>query len=265
MHKLTVIEPYELLDATYSLDLVEIRFLQLAFANIYRINGVLEDVLYEVDLEQFAEEFSLKRDTAYRALKEVCTSLIKRTLTLKSALIDASAKKSEVSIIHWLEEVRYDSEASTVKLKWSKSLIPLLNDLGRDNLYSKYLLDNTKDMKCIHSVRLFRLLNKWKMQGKIKWKLKEFRRLMGIEEDTYVSILNFRRDVIEKGVKDINNLSGLEVKYESIKEGRRIVGWEFWVRDKGEEGVRDIVEREDVGTKLDVKVGRGGRGSGRGK
>jgi plasmid replication initiation protein len=237
MRKLTVIEPHELLDSTYSLDLIEIRFLQLAFAVIYRLDGIIEDKLYEVDLKEFAEEFNLSDDTAYRALKDVSLSLAKRTLILKSALIDKSARKTEMSVIHWLEEVRYDTSCSSVRLKWSKSIIPLLNGLGKDNLYSKYLLENTRNMKSIHSVRLFRLLNKWKVAGKVKWELKEFRRLMGIAEDSYACVLNFRRDVIQKSINDINKLSGLEVGYTSLKKGRKIVGWDFVVKVKPKRGV----------------------------
>ena len=254
MATLIVIEPHQILDATYSLDTIEIRLLQLAFANIFRIDGVLEDRLYEVDVEEYAEEFNISRHAAYQALVRASKSLAGKTLTLKASLTDKRASKSAMDIINWVHKIRYDPEDSSIKIQWHKDLIPILNGLGEDNLYSKYLLENTRHMRSIHSIRLFRLLNKWKMQGKIRWKLKEFKRLMGIDDESYTDIRSLRKEVIEKGVKDINNLSDLEVKYENIKEGVKIVGFEFWVREKEKEGVVDRVDSAEVGGLLNVRV-----------
>lgn len=224
---LTVIEPHQLMDATYSLEIVEIRLLQLAFANIYMQEGVLEDRLYEVDVKQYAEEFGLTHNAAYQALVTASKTLATKTIILKASLVDKKASKTAKDIIHWVHKIRYDVEDSSIKLQWHKDLIPLFNDLGKDNLYSKYLLENTSKMKSLHSIRLFRLLNKWKKQGSITWKVKEFKRLMGIDEDSYTDVRSLRRDVIEKAVGDINKLSDLRVEWDVVKEGRKITGFSF--------------------------------------
>jgi plasmid replication initiation protein len=223
---LTVIEPHQILDATYSLEAVEIRLLQLAFANIYMQEGVLEDKLYEVDVKQYAKEFGLTHHAAYQALVTASKSLATKIVVLKSSLVDKNASKTAKDIIPWVHKIRYDVEDGSIKMQWHRDLIPLFNGLGKDNLYSKYLLENTSKMKSIHSIRLFRLLNKWKKQGSITWKLKEFKRLMGIEEDSYTDVRSLRRDVIDKAVGDINRLTDLQVKWEVVKDGRKIVG--FW-------------------------------------
>ena len=232
MSNLLVIEPHQLMDATYSLETSELRLLQLAFANIYIQEGILEDKLYEVDIKQYAEEFNITHDAAYKALVSAAKTLAAKTIVLKASLVDKKASKTAKDIIHWVHKIRYDVEDSSIKLQWHKDLIPLFNNLGEGNLYSKYLLDNTKKMKSIHSIRLFRLLNKWKKQGSIVWKIKEFKRLMGIEDDCYTDIRSLRRDVIEKAIGDINRLSDLTVGMEMVKEGRKIVGFMFFITGK---------------------------------
>jgi len=162
MVNLVVIEPHQLMDSTYSLETSELRFLQLAFANIYIKEGILEDKLYEVDIKQYEKEFNITHDAAYKALISAAKTIATRTLTLKSSLVDKNASKTAKDIIPWVHKIRYDAENGCIKLQWHKDLIPLFNNLGEDRLYSKYLLDNTKNMKSIHSIRLFRLLNKWK-------------------------------------------------------------------------------------------------------
>jgi len=233
MATLVVIEPHQLLDATYNLDPTELRLLQLAFANIFLTEGVLEDRMYEVDVKQYAEEFEISYDAAYRALVTASKSLSGRTITLKASLVDKKASKTAKDIIPWVHKIRYDPEDSSIKIQWHKELVPLFNDLGAGNLYSKYLLDNTRKMKSIHSIRLFRLLNKWKKQGSITWKLKEFKRLMGIAEDSYMDIRSLRKDVVEKAVGDINKLTDIRVEWDVVKEGRKITGFSFRISGIG--------------------------------
>jgi plasmid replication initiation protein len=229
MATLVVIEPHQLMDATYNLETTELRLLQLAFANIYMQEGILEDKLYEVDIKQYAEEFNLSHDAAYRALVTASKGIASKTIILKSSLVDKKASKSARDIIPWVHKIRYDPEDSSIKIQWHRELVPLFNDLGAGNLYSKYLLDNTRKMKSIHSIRLFRLLNKWEKQGSISWKLKEFKRLMGLAEDSYTDVRSLRKDVVEKALKDINSKSVLQVEYEVVKEGRKIVGFKFGI------------------------------------
>jgi len=79
---------------------------------------------------------------------------------------------------------------------------------------------------------LFRLVNKWKIKGKIAWKLAEFRRLMGIADGSYTDVVTLRKDVINKAVKDINKFSDLYIECLAEKQGRCVVGFCFSVGKK---------------------------------
>lgn len=232
MSKLLVIEPHQLLDATYQLDTNEIRLIQLSLAGIYRKNNILEDKLYEINTDEFADVFNISTHAAYQALVDVASSLLSRTIHLKSQLIDPTASKSAKSGIQWISEIRYDPMESCVQLRWHRALIPIINNLGEENLYSSYLLENTRKMKSVHSIRLFRLLNKWTKLKRVTWKVAEFKRLMGIDVDSYTNIVSLRRDVIEKAVKDINNYSELIVDFDADLKGRKIVGFTFAILNK---------------------------------
>jgi plasmid replication initiation protein len=247
MARQIVVEPHQIIDSTHTLSIQEIRIIQLVLASVYRQRDDIEYIDYVVPLKLYSETFELSVDGTYDAVKDVVAHIMTKTMTLKTKLVDVTAKESSRVIIHWVDRVIYDPIDSTVSIRFHPDLVPLYNNLGKENLYSSYHLENTRLMKSINSIRLFRVLNKWKLAGKYKVSVKELRDLLGIEREMYGNVTDFRSKVIERAMKEINAKSELTVKLEQCKLGKTVTDFIFTIglKKKGTWEEREVA-REKV-------------------
>jgi plasmid replication initiation protein len=227
--KLVVCESNQLIDASCELTLGEIRLLQLAITKIFRKEAVQEDKLYKIPVDEYAEQFGLSHKTAYEGLLDALVILKTRNIILKTKLIDPGASESRKSIISWVDRIDYMPETGEIELRWHRDIIPLLSAFSKETQYSKYYLENTCRMKSLHSIRLFRLLNKWRTAGKFKSDIPELKRLLGLAVDSYEVYDNFRSKVLEKGVKEVNELTDLQISF-TRNPGKK-AEWIEWVID----------------------------------
>ena len=76
--------------------------------------------------------------------------------------------------------------------------------------------------------------------------LDELRNKLGIEEDQYKQMNNFKRLVLDNAIEQINEHSDIKAEYEQIKEGRTIVGFVFRFKAKKViEGKSKPIERDE--------------------
>ena len=245
--QLVVMEPHQILDSTHDLSLAEIRVLQLTLASIWRDQrdeGIgVEYKMYSLTLSDYSEVFGLSPEGTYGDIVDTVKSLMQRILVLKTKLIEPTANDRSKTVVHWVDKAVYDPIASTIAIRFDSELIQILNGLGKENLYSQYELENTSGMSSVLSIRLFRLLNKWKKAKRTSFEVEEFRRLMGVVAGTYTSVADLRNKVINRAIKEINTKTVLKVRVEVEKRGKKIDRFRFiiiegkfkgWGRDRDE-------------------------------
>ena len=82
-------------------------------------------------------------------------------------------------------------------------------------------------------MRLYELLIQWKTAGKTPvFELSLFRGQMGLNDDEYKIMGNFKLRVLDLAVNEINEKTDLTVSYTQEKRGRTITGFKFTVRRK---------------------------------
>ncbi len=244
---MVVCEPHQVIDASHELQLNEIRVIQLCLANTYQGKNAnwKEETFYDIDLDSYAREYEITRDAAYQAMKEACKLLMGRTITLKSTLIRGNASETSKSIIHWVDSIEYDNRESKISLRWHRDIVPILNKLNEGgNYYSKYYFENTRLLNAINSLRLYRLLNKWARAGKFSADIPEFKRLLGLKEDTYSNVSELMRAVIIPSLADVKKHTDIEATAIYKKAGRKVVGVEFKISKKGTIPPRSLQRKE---------------------
>jgi plasmid replication initiation protein len=151
---------------------------------------------------------------------------------LKTKLIDPEAKESSRSLVHWVDRIDYDAKTLKIQVRWQQDIVALFNNFGEDNPYSRYYLENTCKMKSIHSIRLFRILNKWWKIGKVRTEIEELKRLLGLSEGTYSDFKDLNQKVLKKSIEEINTLSNLEVEFKKNLGGRKVLWLDWEIRRK---------------------------------
>ncbi len=106
-----------------------------------------------------------------------------------------------------------------------------------------------------YAIRLYELIIAWKSTHKTPvFELAEFRNRLGVEEHEYSRMTDFKRRVLDVAMKQINELSNIQIKMEQHKKGRSIAGFSFTfveIKKKDSDAperdpnTRDWVEEED--------------------
>ena len=82
-------------------------------------------------------------------------------------------------------------------------------------------------------MRLYELLIQWKTAVKTPvFELSLFRGQMGLNDDEYKDMSNFKKRVLDLAINEINEKTDLTVSYTQEKRGRTITGFKFTVRTK---------------------------------
>ena len=90
---------------------------------------------------------------------------------------------------------------------------------------------NIINLKNKHSIRVYELLKQYEKIGKREFDLEEFKELLMIE-DQYERIYDLDRFVLNIAVDEINEFTDINIGFEKIKKGRRVVGLLFTIDSK---------------------------------
>ncbi|MGN1041417.1 MAG: replication initiation protein, partial [Acutalibacteraceae bacterium] len=135
---------------------------------------------------------------------------------------DSKGKKSEY-MTHWIQKARI-VEDGTFSVQFDDDLKPYLFNLK--SFYTMYNLEYVLGMRSKYGLRLYELLISHKNHAiTIRFSLDELRERMDCEN--YKAYADFRIKALEPAIKDINDVSDIEVKYKAIKTGRSVSHIEF--------------------------------------
>jgi hypothetical protein len=124
-------------------------------------------------------------------------------------------------------------------------------------------LDSVSKFKSSYSFRLYELINRWGGREYVVPVLWLRERLL--LTDKYEKMVNFKTFVIDVAVKEINETSNINVRYEQIKRGRNIVAFRFiYSRKQDNKAIKSsafvdisdaqIVAVQEVQQPIDVKI-----------
>lgn len=102
-------------------------------------------------------------------------------------------------------------------------MVPFLTQLSRD--FTKYKLVHVLKFKSAYSYRLYELICRWgngEHTFTVEWLREKFQLF-----DKYERVVDFKNNVIDVAVGEINATSDIKVTYEQIKKGRNIVAFRF--------------------------------------
>ena len=93
-------------------------------------------------------------------------------------------------------------------------------------------------MKSAFSVRIYELIKSYAYQKNKTFEINELKHLLMVDNvKSYERYPDFRRFVLEPAQKEINKLTDLNMLYEPITKGRKVVKIKFVIQHK------DIMER----------------------
>lgn len=161
-----------------------------------------------------------------------------RKLANKSewAKVDRDGERCE-TLVRWIEKPTFYYKSGIVRLKLDEDLKPYL--IGLKNRYTRYDLENILAMQSKYGIRLFELCKSWEGQGYFETTLENLRKLFAVEG--YPEWYEFKRNVLDVSVSEINRLTDINVFWKTKKAGRNISKIAFTVQTKsGFNQVKDL-------------------------
>ena len=224
-----VVKDNALINASYNLDLVEQRLILLAIVEARGSGrGINANDPLEVHAESYVNQFNVARQTAYQALKDACKDLFARQFSYQE--INKRGNVENV-LSRWVSEIRYIDDEATVKLIFAPAIVPLITRL--EEQFTKYELQQISELSSAYAVRLYELLIAWRSTGQTPViELAEFRQKIGVLDDEYTRMGNFKDRVLNLAIAQVNEYTDIKVKCEQHKKGRNISGFSFTFKQK---------------------------------
>lgn len=223
-----VVKDNVLINASYSLDLVEQRIvLQGIVKSRETEKGFTDSNPVRIHASEYEKQFNVSKDAAYKALKDAVLSLFERQFSFT----ELQDEKLKVVKSRWVSQIAYVDDLAEVQIIFSPAVASMCSRLEKH--FTSYDLDQVANLTSKYAVRLYELVMSWKSVGKTpEFSLAEFRNQLGLLDNEYTPMNNFKKYVLELAVAQINEHTDIKLDYEQHKKGRTISGFSFRLKSK---------------------------------
>ena len=227
-----VVKDNALINASYSLSLVEQRLILLATVairkNVHKMDlDCLDRKPIRISASDYINTFHVDPSSAYKSLKDACKTLFARQFSYQENIDGRIANMTS----RWVQKIGYIDNSATVVFTFADDVIPLVTELQKH--FTSYEIKQTAHLTSGYAVRLYELLIAWRSAGKTpQIKLDEFRDKIGVLKHEYPRMDNFKRIVLDPAIKQINAHTDLTISCEQHKTGRVITAFSFKLKQK---------------------------------
>lgn len=195
------------------------------------IKGVSWQLEYEFNIVDYARTCGISADNGriYEETKNLLKGLIQRVMWIE--LPDGTE-----TTVNWVSKVWTNKRSGKARIRIDEDIAPYLFEL-REKFVSYGLL-NILAMKSQYSIRLYELFKSYAYRGVKVFDIGELKRLLMVNDiKSYERYPDFRRKVLDISQNEINRLTDLNISYEPITKGRKVIKIKFVIQHK------DIMER----------------------
>lgn len=172
-----------------------------------------------------------------------------KKLSDRSMWITFDSNPDEEILCRWFSKVRTNKKSGIAHVKLDEDIVPYLFDLGQK--FTQYQLFNILAMKSAFSVRIYELMKSYAFQKNKIFEIDELKHLLMVSDvKSYKDFSLFRAKVLEKAQEEINELTDLNISFESITKGRKVVKIKFLIEQK------NPIERMISGATANDRLGK---------
>lgn len=195
---------------------------------IDRAKGTPYQLEYEFNIRDYCKVCGIDYDNGnnYANIKATLKHLSDRSMW-----VTFDENPDEEVLCRWLSKVRTNKRSGIAHVKIDEDLAPYLFDLGQK--FTQYQLYNVLAMKSSFSVRMYELMKSYEFRKSIIFDIDKLKKILMVENvKSYNRFPDFRRYVLEKAQEEINELSDINITFEPITKGRKVVKVMFTIEQK---------------------------------
>lgn len=199
-----------------SMTLQTARLIRLLITQIVKEDKDLKT--YSCKISDLAKFLNVDSSNLYRDIKGICECAMKSVV-----YIGDGNPKHPWKMFHWLSTAQYDGEG-TLTLRLSDEIKPYVLEL--DKWFTQYQLKNILEFNSYYAIRLYEILQCEEgiyrhEKEDHEFEVDELRQFFDCEKK-YSAFKDFRKNVIEVAIREINEKSDIWVETTYKKWGRAI-------------------------------------------
>ena len=235
-----VVKDNALINASYNLELTEQRLIMLAIINARESGqGITADSKLEIHASDYAKLFNVSIDASYKALREAVNNLFNRQFSYAAEY--KRTGKTGIVRSRWVSRIFYVDDLALLEITFAPDVVPLVTRL--EEHFTSYQAKQVAHLTSKYATRLYELLIAWREVGKVpQIEIGEFRNRLGLLDDEYTAMHNFKKRVLEPSIQQINEHTDINVTYEQHKKGRLISGFSFRLKQKQQPKIEKPVD-----------------------
>ena len=202
--------------------------------------GDTEFNLYEFKIVEFCKVCGIDKGNGknYIDLKRTIKELADKSIWI-------TLDNGTETLIRWIERPFIDRKSGTIKIKLDEFMRPYLLQLKE--CFTSYDLYFTLAMKSKYSIRIYELLKSYEYLSGCTIELEELKKFINAEK--YTTYKDFRVNVLDVSLNEINEYGDIDVTYEVEKQGRKVHKIIFKIKLK-----TDIIERVHTFKKIENRI-----------
>lgn len=213
-----------LVSASHGLNLGEKRLVSMAVAKLSPQAASLPGRPIRISAVDFARQFGLEADVAYKQLRSAQEQLYNRSIR-HIEHYGPNGQKIEVVKMRWISSIRYKDGEGEVSIAFAPEIAQFLVQLKKH--FTSYQLSKAAALRSTYSWRLFENLERFRDTGVWEVDIDRFHIIMETPKSYRANFAQARRWVIEPALSELAAQTNITAKFESIKRGRKIVQLRF--------------------------------------
>jgi plasmid replication initiation protein len=225
-----IVKSNHVVEASYRLTLNEQRLVLSCIQKIKKGQKIDPATPFVITASEFSDMFSVSLDRAYSELQAVADRLYERSVTVYQP--DPEEPKVTSTKTRWITAIDYIPTDGKVRLYFSAKMIPYISML--EGNFTRYNMEHIAGMTSVYGIRFYELMKGWLFGEPRKVKtveINEIKQLLALKDEKgnyqYSSIKDFKLNVLDKAMTDINKFSDLQASYDTAKTGRKITHFTF--------------------------------------
>jgi len=221
---------------------------------ISKINPMSQDDFIEQlipikELEQLISP-GKKYGSIYTEMERFSDSIISKHISFPTNFkLNGRRLRGKINWFQSVIPVENDAGELCLRFLFSSDLKPFLLDL---NKYTQISIQEVLPLQSGFSIRLFQLFRSYRNRMKVHQKssrlnysIEDLKSLLGIE-GKYADYRNFKKNVLDIVVKEINKHTSIKLTANPLKSGRRVTSVDFIFSDKKAKGEAVLSESVDI-------------------
>jgi plasmid replication initiation protein len=168
--------------------------------------------------KEFSEVFNADIHNSYKSLHKACKKLMKTSITIDKLELN------ETWEINVCSTAKYNKKEGRITIEFTDRIMPYLAQVKQ-----KFVLYNLKEIanfRSLYTTRLYELIQEYKETGWMLKSLKQLRESLAVGS-SFKLYGDFKRYTFSHACQEINDHYDMDMRFEEIKEGRKVVAVKF--------------------------------------